>query len=366
MRFKQYVNELAMKKNTEISPAKVSDREYVQYITLEDGLRFKFIAHYFRTADLWEVIFEDSEKRAYQVGKRKGASLELFAALERVFKNFILKTLPNKFRFTADTEEKSRVKLYDLLAKKIEKTQGYKYERKKSTLAVMYTFKHWSVQEKVGRFKQYINEQKKYNKFPLSALVKVAKQSDTFDQFNKFYSIYINHGYFWHLTDNPKFKVDPKMGPRDMSSMASGTTAVGDLMVTSDIDAWHDYYNKSGYGISRPYAALFDLSDIDPSKLKQVSRGFGNEIYIDKSLLSKAKLVGVYPIKTALRKDKQFGKIIPQSKKELKELYNYAKDINEKVGAFHISSNVKRKCPPGFKFDKNKGKCVKKMILEDK
>jgi hypothetical protein len=153
MRFKRYIiNELSMKKGTEISPAKVSKEVYEQTISLEDGLIFKFKAHYFRSDDMWEIVFEDEEKRTYQIGKRKGAALELFAALENVLKNFILKTLPNKFRFTADVEEKSRVKLYDLIAKKIEKTQGFKYTREKKPMAVAYTFKHWSVQEKVGAF----------------------------------------------------------------------------------------------------------------------------------------------------------------------------------------------------------------------
>jgi hypothetical protein len=170
------------------------------------------------------------------------------------------------------------------------------------------------------RLKQYLIEAK-FN--PLNALKKVAKYSASFDEFEKYYIIYINHGYFWHLTDNPNFTIDPKKGPRDMSSMATTSqreATPGALMVTSDIKYWHDYYGKE-----RQYAALIDLSDIHPSKLRQVSRGFGNEIFLDKSILSKAKLIDVYPIKTALRKTSHFQKIIPQSEKELKELYNEAK-----------------------------------------
>ena len=138
-----------MRKATVISPAKYQkESRYEQIITLEDGLSFKFDALYFRTAEVWEVTFEDAQGNRYQSEKRKGAAIELFAALEKVFNDFIAKTLPNKFRFTADIDEKSRVKLYNTLAKKIaKKGLGYEYTTKQSPAAVIYKFKHWSVDE---------------------------------------------------------------------------------------------------------------------------------------------------------------------------------------------------------------------------
>ena len=147
MKFKKYIYEVSMKKGTIIKPPKyIEEDKYKQYIILEDGLKFIFSCFYFRIADIWEVAFEDEEARRYTITKRKGAALELFAALEKVFKQFIEKTLPNKFRFTADIEEKSRVKLYDLLAKKIEKMgMGYKYTKKQSSSSTIYNFKHWSI-----------------------------------------------------------------------------------------------------------------------------------------------------------------------------------------------------------------------------
>jgi hypothetical protein len=147
MRLKQYINELAMKKGTIITnPKYKKESMYEQDIILEDGLKFKFICYFFRTSDLWEIAFEDENEARHKDEKRQGASIELFAAIEKVFKKFIDTALPNEFHFSSDLEEKSRVKLYDLLSKKIVKMgYGYvMYERKKTSVAIIYKFKHRS------------------------------------------------------------------------------------------------------------------------------------------------------------------------------------------------------------------------------
>jgi hypothetical protein len=146
MKLKQYITELSMRKSTYISSAKYKKESmYEQNIILEDGLEFKFICYYFRTADMWEIAFEDKDEMRHKIERRKGAGVELFAALEKVFKEFINTALPDKFRFSADIEEKSRVKLYELLAKRIEKMgMGFKFEKKQSSAAMIYKFKHWS------------------------------------------------------------------------------------------------------------------------------------------------------------------------------------------------------------------------------
>ena len=141
MKFKEYINELAMKKGTIIkSPFYKKESMYEQDIVLEDGLVFHFKCYYFKTAGVWEVAFEDQDEKAHQTPKRKGA------AIENVFKNFIDTALPNEFSFRSDLEEKSRVKLYDILAKKIIK-MGYGYimiDRKISSVNVIYKFRHKS------------------------------------------------------------------------------------------------------------------------------------------------------------------------------------------------------------------------------
>jgi len=89
--------------------------------------------------------------------------------------------------------------------------------------------------------REYLNEQesvKDYTKFPLNSLVKFAKQFDDFKKFSRWYSIELNHGYYWHITDNKYFKISDKISPRDMSSIAYVTNSenYGDLMVTGDLE----------------------------------------------------------------------------------------------------------------------------------
>jgi hypothetical protein len=190
----------------------------------------------------------------------------------------------------------------------------------------------------VTTIRECLNEQKtveNYNKFPLSSLVKFAKQFNEFKEFSRWYSIELNHGYYWHITDNKDFKVSDKISPRDMSSMSHNTNRenYGDLMVTGDLEYWDNYYNTNPRTqkkeIIRNYVALFDASELNPKSLKQVSRGFGNEIYLDKSEANKLKLIGVYNREYARKLNNKFHKMIPQSENELLNLWNYA---NENAG----------------------------------
>lgn len=181
----------------------------------------------------------------------------------------------------------------------------------------------------------YINEEKgmqKYNLFPLNSLLKFAKHFNNFRDFSKWFSIDSNHGYYWHITDNKDFKVSDKISPRDMSSLSfdGNTENYGDLMITGDLEYWDDYYNinprTSKKEIKRPYVALFDASDINPKFLKQVSRGFGNEIYLDKTQASKLKLIGVYDREYARKLNRKLENRIPHSDSELYDLWNFANE----------------------------------------
>lgn len=173
-------------------------------------------------------------------------------------------------------------------------------------------------------------EQSNYNKFPLTSLVSFAKRFSDFKVFSNWYSLELNHGYYWHLTDNKNFTVRNDVSPRDMSSMAFGSsnTHDGDLMITGDLEYWDENYNTDPESwkrnIKRNYVALFDATNLDPKALTQVSRGFGNEIYLDKSDAQKLKLIGVYDLKYAKQLNKKFENIIPQSEKELNSLWRFA------------------------------------------
>lgn len=176
------------------------------------------------------------------------------------------------------------------------------------------------------------NKQVEYNKFPLNSLVKFAKKFNDFKEFSHWFSIGLNHGYYWHLTENKDFQISDKISPRDMSSFSSGKDRgdYGALMITGHLDYWDEYYNtnpRTGVkNVTRNYVALFDASDLDPKSLTQVSRGFGNEIYLHKNEANKLKLIGVYNREYAKRLDRKFHKMIPGSENELFHLWQYAND----------------------------------------
>ena len=171
------------------------------------------------------------------------------------------------------------------------------------------------------RLEQYLNEG---IKSLLKPLADEAKKHDNYEDFEKAFTVQIKRGEYWHVTDNPNFVIDPKKGPRDMSSMASGKMNSGELMVTSHLEYWSDYYGKE-----RPYAVLIDLSKLPLKAYNQVSRGFGNEFYISKSWMSKVKVVKVLPMKKALALSDKITSSGPQSREELREFWNKVKGINE-------------------------------------
>lgn len=151
----------------------------------------------------------------------------------------------------------------------------------------------------------------------LRGLAAEARKCGSFEEFERDFLGEIKHGTYWHWTEDPNFEIDPSKGPRDMSSLSTGRTDTGKLMVTSHLDAWSDY-GPGGEG--RPYAALIDMSDVPRGAYRQVRRGFGNEFYVSDP--SKARVEAVYPRGRAFQVDKERAAALPQSSRELEEFYD--------------------------------------------
>ncbi len=154
----------------------------------------------------------------------------------------------------------------------------------------------------------------------LAGLAAEAKKAPTFDEFEKDFIIDLKHGRYYHLTDNPNFEIDPKKGPRDMSSMAGGTMEPGKLMITSHLDNWAAYYGKS-----RPYVAIIDMSAVPRDAYHQVKRGFGNEFWVENP--AAAKVVNVMSMAAAKASDRRFTKVLEQtilSEQDLQAFYEAA------------------------------------------
>ena len=163
-------------------------------------------------------------------------------------------------------------------------------------------------------------------KASLKGLEAEAAKCETFEEFKKAFSVDIKHGLYWHVTADPDFKIDPSKGPSDMSSMSNGKPKLGKLMVTSHLENWTDYYGKD-----RPYAAEIDMSEVDPKDYQQVARGFGNEFWVENP--AKAKVVKVYKVQQALRRDAQYHSKLPNSDKELRQIFDkvHPSLVTEKV-----------------------------------
>ena len=152
----------------------------------------------------------------------------------------------------------------------------------------------------------------------LQPLVAEALKANSYEEFEKNYMTGGKRGMYWHVTEDPNFFIDPSKGPRDMSAggAGSGLGAIGDLMISSDLDNWASYYGKK-----RKYAARVDMSAVDTNKYKATSRGFGNEFYIRDAANSGAVVTKVVTIVTAKKIDKAYHSILPRSYSELKEFY---------------------------------------------
>jgi 2'-5' RNA ligase/8-oxo-dGTP pyrophosphatase MutT (NUDIX family) len=178
---------------------------------------------------------------------------------------------------------------------------------------------------------------KELKKIPpsLSGLAAEARKAGSFEQFYQDFFHEIKHGTYWHVTTDPNFTIDPKKGPRDMSSMGDATADAGKLMITSHLDNWADYYGKS-----RAYAAQIDMSDVPRDKYWQVKRGFGNEFWVEDP--KKAKVLRVMPIGQAKALDHRIHNTLSQyitSDEDLIKFYELATgDKAKQPGDFRMAS----------------------------
>lgn len=76
----------------------------------------------------WDISFTDSKGKFSISPKEHGVSLQLFAGLEEAIKIFNEKHKPEILSYSSFAGEKSKVKLYKLLARKIEKKGFELYE----------------------------------------------------------------------------------------------------------------------------------------------------------------------------------------------------------------------------------------------
>ena len=154
----------------------------------------------------------------------------------------------------------------------------------------------------------------------LEPLAKEARKYKTAEEFEKAFLGEIKHGQYWHVTDNPNFKIDSTKGPRDLVSTGVGKEAKGKLMITSDLDNWTDTF------IERKFAALIDMSKVDSKDFSQVNRQFGNEFFVENP--ANARVSKVIPVEEALKESANFQKALEgtiKNKTDLTDFFNKVK-----------------------------------------
>ena len=138
------LRELSMAKNTKIEWMGVTNNRDVAAITLADDTQFmlyvttqendadgvsewlgKRLGHwYFKTEKIYEmqISFIDQHGRYTVDPKAKGVSLQLFAAIEHIFKKDILGARINTFDYIFFGGDEMHSKLYSYLVKRIMKS----------------------------------------------------------------------------------------------------------------------------------------------------------------------------------------------------------------------------------------------------
>jgi hypothetical protein len=122
------------------------------------GLSFGAATDTLPAPALWTITFEDVGGKMEMEEKPRGVALNLFAALGNVMEKFIKAKKPLVFEFSAEDvggADTSRMKLYDLLARKISKKAGYDVKVKRG-IAKFYLFTKKGLKHDWWREQHYI------------------------------------------------------------------------------------------------------------------------------------------------------------------------------------------------------------------
>ena len=115
-----------MSKNTGFEIRRSTSNEFVIDITLKNYDAYYFAADYDSDNNDWEVEFEREGSGIQRVKIDRKVLMELFAALEKAFSEFLKTKKPDSFYFTGS---KDRIKLYDTIARRITNKTKYKMSK---------------------------------------------------------------------------------------------------------------------------------------------------------------------------------------------------------------------------------------------
>lgn len=105
------------------------------------------------------------------------------------------------------------------------------------------------------------------------------------------------HEVWYHITDNPRFNLNPAYAPEDNSIAIYSRAGQQGIYLTQDVEKW-----VNGHNYVRPYVAEFH---VDPSvKSQPGAHGrYGGELFIPATLFGKLRLTRVIPIDAYVREE---------------------------------------------------------------
>jgi len=177
---------------------------------------------------------------------------------------------------------------------------------------------------------------KAFKKDILNPLKREALKYDNFEDFSRAYSIYVQHGLYYHITDNPNFKYDPNAESLDY---IGGNSKKGALMVSGELLNWDATFNPEDHPHTRNYVAVYDLGDAKYDLWH--GRGFGGENYLTPEEAAKAVQLDFLTMEEAKKLYNKYNKAIPQSKEELHKLWTDAQANKPLTGQWLKAPNGK-------------------------
>jgi len=141
MKLKHYLTELAMKSDTKIKYIKRKGHYFNAKITLGTGDEWLFNASDDFNENQWDIAFYAPSISPGLKGDPNKVGLQTFAAIEKLFKEFLKEEDPGEFHFTGG---RMHTKLYNKLADRILKTGKYK----KGDVPKLLTGNKWSFVKK--------------------------------------------------------------------------------------------------------------------------------------------------------------------------------------------------------------------------
>jgi hypothetical protein len=118
--FQQYITEI-FDSPYDYTGEWINRNHWKGFFTTKDNIRYRVTIFNYRS---WEIIFSRDEDNEVGI-TNTGDSVRIFSTVAKIVEEFIKERQPEKIQFSSKTKEPTRIKLYNMLAKKLADKYGY-------------------------------------------------------------------------------------------------------------------------------------------------------------------------------------------------------------------------------------------------